>query len=84
VRQDSRPSRIYKKRARKQLVGAWITIAHVVQALSQPTPTYRPDVGTPRPIVRRHRRDVEADAIADHRVVSVPAWAQIMTSEGGS
>jgi hypothetical protein len=50
----------------------------------QPTPTYRPDVGTPRPIVRRHRRDVEADAIADHRVVSVPAWAQIMTSEGGS
>jgi hypothetical protein len=62
-----------KKRAKKQLVKAWGTIAHVVQALSEPAPRFRPNVGNPMP--RPRHRDAEIEGVRDFVPSSLPTAA---------
>jgi hypothetical protein len=47
-----------KKRAKGKLVEAWLIVARAVQALSKPSPKFRPNVTTFRPIVRHRGPEV--------------------------
>jgi len=62
-----------KKRAKKQLVKAWATIANEVQAQSEPAPRFRPNVGNPMP--RPRHRDAEIEEVRDFVPSSLPTAA---------
>jgi len=62
-----------RKRAKRLLVGAWVDIAGVVRALSEPVPAYRVGVGNPMPAPRR-RGD---EGIEDLESASVPATLEV-------
>lgn len=70
-------------KARKLVARVLTDLLRVQQGLAQPVPSYRKNAQPPARIVRRHRRDVEAEGVEDFQV-SMPTWAAGVTSENAS